>query len=113
MHMQMVDALAYLHHSGHVIHRNVCPSAILITKRGIWKLGGMEFMGESRIPKQTKTLLVCIKRVPISPRLPRSTHCRRTGGQAHDRQGETGAHAVRPVDDATVEADPSESGLHR
>lgn len=43
---QLTEALAYLHYSGHVIHRNVCPSSILITKRGIWKLAGMEYVGE-------------------------------------------------------------------
>lgn len=43
---QLTEALSYLHYSGHVIHRNVCPSSILITKRGIWKLAGMEYVGE-------------------------------------------------------------------
>ncbi|XP_020816683.1 SCY1-like protein 2 isoform X2 [Drosophila serrata] len=42
--LQLTEALAYLHYSGHVIHRNVCPSSILITKRGIWKLAGMEYV---------------------------------------------------------------------
>lgn len=44
--LQLTEALSYLHYSGHVIHRNVCPSSILITKRGIWKLAGMEYVGE-------------------------------------------------------------------
>ncbi|XP_015043073.1 SCY1-like protein 2 isoform X2 [Drosophila persimilis] len=42
--LQLTEALAYLHYSGHVIHRNVCPSSVLITKRGIWKLAGMEYV---------------------------------------------------------------------
>ncbi|XP_017956241.1 SCY1-like protein 2 isoform X2 [Drosophila mojavensis] len=42
--LQLTEALSYLHYSGHVIHRNVCPSSILITKRGIWKLAGMEYV---------------------------------------------------------------------
>ncbi|XP_037948415.1 SCY1-like protein 2 [Teleopsis dalmanni] len=49
LHMQtsiskLVEALSYLHYSGHVIHRNVCPSSILVTKRGTWKLAGLEFI---------------------------------------------------------------------
>uniref|UniRef100_A0A1B0FF22 Protein kinase domain-containing protein n=1 Tax=Glossina morsitans morsitans TaxID=37546 RepID=A0A1B0FF22_GLOMM len=40
----LVEALSYLHYSGHVIHRNVCPSSILVTKRGTWKLSGLEFI---------------------------------------------------------------------
>ncbi|XP_054734501.1 uncharacterized protein LOC129241981 [Anastrepha obliqua] len=43
--LQLVEALSYLHYSGHVIHRNVCPSSILVTKRGTWKLAGLEFIG--------------------------------------------------------------------
>ncbi|XP_067644508.1 SCY1-like protein 2 isoform X3 [Eurosta solidaginis] len=42
--LQLVEALSYLHYSGHVIHRNVCPSSILVTKRGTWKLAGLEFI---------------------------------------------------------------------
>ncbi|XP_069967913.1 SCY1-like protein 2 isoform X6 [Bactrocera oleae] len=42
--LQLVEALSFLHYSGHVIHRNVCPSSILVTKRGTWKLAGLEFI---------------------------------------------------------------------
>ncbi|XP_031640158.1 SCY1-like protein 2 isoform X1 [Contarinia nasturtii] len=41
--LQITEALTFLHYSGHVIHRNVCPSSILVTKRGTWKLSGLEF----------------------------------------------------------------------
>lgn len=41
---QITEALTYLHHSGHVIHRNVCPQSIYITKKGTWKLGGLGFI---------------------------------------------------------------------
>ncbi|XP_046394764.1 SCY1-like protein 2 isoform X2 [Ischnura elegans] len=41
--LQITEALSFLHYSGHVIHRNVCPSSILVTKKGTWKLGGLEF----------------------------------------------------------------------
>ncbi|XP_048505533.1 SCY1-like protein 2 isoform X2 [Athalia rosae] len=43
--LQITEALSFLHYSGHVLHRNVCPSSILITKKGTWKLAGLEFLG--------------------------------------------------------------------
>lgn len=43
--LQIIEALSFLHYSGHVIHRNVCPSSILVTKKGTWKMGGLEFIG--------------------------------------------------------------------
>ncbi|KAG8278353.1 hypothetical protein J6590_021246 [Homalodisca vitripennis] len=42
----ITEALSFLHYSGHVLHRNVCPSSILVTKKGTWKLGGLEFTEE-------------------------------------------------------------------
>ena len=44
--LQIIEGLSFLHYSGQVIHKNVCPSSILITKRGTWKLAGFEFIGE-------------------------------------------------------------------
>lgn len=44
--LQITEALSFLHYSGHVIHRNICPSSILITKKGTWKLAGLEFIGK-------------------------------------------------------------------
>ncbi|XP_058065791.1 SCY1-like protein 2 [Anopheles bellator] len=41
--LQITEALSFLHYSGQVIHKNVCPSSILITKKGTWKLAGFEF----------------------------------------------------------------------
>lgn len=42
--LQVTEALSYLHYSGQVIHKNVCPSSILVTKKGTWKLAGFEFI---------------------------------------------------------------------
>ncbi|KAJ8924777.1 hypothetical protein NQ315_000930 [Exocentrus adspersus] len=39
----ITEALSFLHYSGHVLHRNVCPASILVTKKGTWKLAGLEF----------------------------------------------------------------------
>lgn len=43
---QLTEALSFLHYSCHVIHRNVTPASVFVTKRGTWKLGGLEFTGE-------------------------------------------------------------------
>lgn len=50
-HLQITEALSFLHYSGQVIHKNVCPSSILVTKKGTWKLAGFEFIGELSIWK--------------------------------------------------------------
>ncbi|XP_044752941.1 SCY1-like protein 2 isoform X2 [Coccinella septempunctata] len=42
--LQITEALSFLHYSGHVLHRNVCPASILVTKKGTWKLAGLEFI---------------------------------------------------------------------
>lgn len=44
--LQITEALSFLHNNNLFIHRNVCPGSILVTKRGTWKLCGMEFIGE-------------------------------------------------------------------
>jgi serine/threonine protein kinase len=44
--LQITEALSFLHYSGQVIHKNVCPSSILVTKKGTWKLAGFEFIGK-------------------------------------------------------------------
>ncbi|GJQ76912.1 hypothetical protein Trydic_g15113 [Trypoxylus dichotomus] len=41
--LQITEALSFLHYTGHVLHRNVCPASILVTKKGTWKLAGLEF----------------------------------------------------------------------
>ncbi|XP_038118205.1 SCY1-like protein 2 isoform X8 [Culex quinquefasciatus] len=51
--LQITEALSFLHYSGQVIHRNVCPSSILITKKGTWKLAGFEFT--ERVNEQDST----------------------------------------------------------
>ncbi|XP_042886446.1 SCY1-like protein 2, partial [Penaeus japonicus] len=68
--LQLTEALSFLHYSCHVIHRNVTPASVFVTKRGTWKLAGLEFTekvaeGEghdtitvqswtSRVPKMTQ-----------------------------------------------------------
>lgn len=31
--------------TAHLLHRNVCPGSVLVTRRGTWKLAGLEFAG--------------------------------------------------------------------
>lgn len=50
--LQIIEALSFLHYSGHVIHKNVCPSSILVTKKGTWKLAGLEFIGNNKTPSR-------------------------------------------------------------
>ncbi|XP_032668175.1 SCY1-like protein 2 isoform X1 [Odontomachus brunneus] len=40
--LQITEALLFLHNIKY-LHRNVCPTSIIITKRGTWKLSGFEF----------------------------------------------------------------------
>ncbi|KAG6452332.1 hypothetical protein O3G_MSEX007551 [Manduca sexta] len=42
--LQIIEALHYLHYTARQIHRNVCPQVIIVTKRGTWKLFGLEFV---------------------------------------------------------------------
>ncbi|XP_043286270.1 SCY1-like protein 2 isoform X2 [Venturia canescens] len=59
--IQITEALAFLHYNCKVIHRNVCPSSIIITKKGTWKLSGLDFIerfeenGMDRMPCQSWT----------------------------------------------------------
>lgn len=39
----MTEALGYLHFSGRVIHRGICPQSVIVNKKGTWKLAGLEF----------------------------------------------------------------------
>ncbi|KAK2720262.1 SCY1-like protein 2 isoform X2 [Artemia franciscana] len=41
--LQIVEALAFLHTTARTQHRNICPSSILVTRKGTWKLAGLEF----------------------------------------------------------------------
>ena len=46
--LQIAECLSYLHGAEQTLHNNVCPSSILINKRGMWKLGGLSFSVKSR-----------------------------------------------------------------
>ncbi|XP_026830100.1 SCY1-like protein 2 isoform X2 [Ooceraea biroi] len=51
--LQITEALLFLHGNCKLFHRNVCPTSIIITKRGTWKLSGFEFIeriNENNLP---------------------------------------------------------------
>ncbi|XP_059143861.1 SCY1-like protein 2 [Physella acuta] len=41
--VQITDALSYLHNTENLIHCNICPQSILLTRKGGWKLMGFGF----------------------------------------------------------------------
>lgn len=40
---QIAEALCYLHVTEQMMHRNISPQSILLTKRGGWKMAGLGF----------------------------------------------------------------------
>ncbi|XP_043248550.1 SCY1-like protein 2 [Colletes gigas] len=64
--LQITEALLFLHGVYKILHRNICPASIIITKRGTWKLSGLEFIEKAndlpiplqpwtnRVPKMTQ-----------------------------------------------------------
>ena len=41
--LQVAEALYYLHTTEKLLHLNVCPQNVIVTKRGMWKLTGLCF----------------------------------------------------------------------
>ncbi|KRY69062.1 SCY1-like protein 2 [Trichinella pseudospiralis] len=41
--LTLLHALSFVHTDAHILHNNICPESIMITKRGCWKLAGFEF----------------------------------------------------------------------
>ncbi|XP_052128902.1 SCY1-like protein 2 isoform X3 [Frankliniella occidentalis] len=64
--LQLTEALSYLHYQHHMLHRHVCPASIFVNKRGVWKLGGLEFTERLNEADPTEP-------VPITPWTSRSS----------------------------------------
>ena len=45
---QIAEALSYLHNTEQMLHVNVCPASIIVTKRGMWKLAGLGFVEKTK-----------------------------------------------------------------
>ncbi|RVE53533.1 hypothetical protein evm_001903, partial [Chilo suppressalis] len=56
--LQIIEALHYLHYTARQIHRNVCPQVIIVSKRGTWKLFGLEFVENIIGPDPTEMMTV-------------------------------------------------------
>lgn len=50
---QISEAVSFLHNDVKLLHRNICPENIIITKRGAWKLFGFEFCAQPNSPDET------------------------------------------------------------
>lgn len=50
---QISEAVSFLHNDVKLLHRNICPENIIITKRGAWKLFGFEFCAQPVTPDET------------------------------------------------------------
>ncbi|ELU03322.1 hypothetical protein CAPTEDRAFT_140753, partial [Capitella teleta] len=46
--LQIVEALNFLHSSERILHGNINPASIIITKRGMWRLAGLGFCEKPR-----------------------------------------------------------------
>ena len=55
--LQVADALHYLHTTEKLLHLNVCPQNIIVTKRGMWKLTGLCFTQNIGSDSQSKVCL--------------------------------------------------------
>ncbi|KPJ09257.1 SCY1-like protein 2 [Papilio machaon] len=56
--LQIIEALNFLHYTTRQIHRNICPQVIIVTKRGTWKLFGLEFVEDILGPDPTDMIPV-------------------------------------------------------
>jgi len=65
---QIVEALAYLHSVEQVVHLNVSPQSVVITKRGMWKLAGFAFAVSSNPDQLTVRRTATLFEVPTSRR---------------------------------------------
>lgn len=41
--LSLIQGISFIHTEGKILHRNLSPESIIITKRGSWKLSGFEF----------------------------------------------------------------------
>lgn len=54
--LQILEGLGFLHGDAKMIHRNICPSSIMLAKNGTWKLAGCEFVQQAvNVADQTPT----------------------------------------------------------
>ena len=52
-----------MHNDAKIMHRNLCPEAVVLTKLGCWKLAGFEFCVRSSDPQSPEVKLMCTQRI--------------------------------------------------
>lgn len=48
--LSLIQGISFIHTEGKILHRNLSPESIIITKRGSWKLSGFEFSSSPSSP---------------------------------------------------------------
>lgn len=41
--LSLAEGVAFVHNDAKILHRNICPESVIVSKRGSWKLFGFEF----------------------------------------------------------------------
>jgi SCY1-like protein 2 len=41
--LALAEGVAFIHNDAKILHRNICPESVIVSKRGSWKLFGFEF----------------------------------------------------------------------
>lgn len=49
--LQVAEGIGFLHSGAKMMHRNLCPQSVVLTKQGCWKLAGCEFCVQSTDPQ--------------------------------------------------------------
>ncbi|KAH9518743.1 SCY1-like protein 2 [Bulinus truncatus] len=57
--LQILEGLGFLHNDAKMMHRNICPSSIVLAKFGTWKLAGCEFVQQASDSQDQKTVFAC------------------------------------------------------
>ena len=55
---QVADALSYLHNVERLVHLNISPQCVVVTRKGMWKLIGLGFAQTWTEPGQQVRLMV-------------------------------------------------------
>ncbi|XP_055899440.1 SCY1-like protein 2 isoform X1 [Biomphalaria glabrata] len=57
--LQILEGLGFLHNDAKMLHRNICPSSIVLAKFGTWKLAGCEFVQQAGDSQDQKAFFTC------------------------------------------------------
>lgn len=63
----IAEGLVFLHKNCQLLHRNLCPSSIVISKQGIWKISGFEFSVQTTTPNEMPPKYPPLNVLPDTP----------------------------------------------